>query len=324
MSGYTQLTQEERYQIHILKRAGHNQSEIAETLGRHKTTISRELERNTGLSGYRPKQAHRWALQRRNAWRGGRFKSPHWAQIAALLRQDLSPEQAANRLAAEQGIRFCHEWVYQFIYADKRDGGDLYQYLRCRKKRRKRYGKYGRRGCIPNQISIENRPAIVDSRRRFGDWEGDTMIGKGHRGAIVSVVERKSRYTFLAQTNHKSADAVRRCITKNLAPHKKRVHTLTLDNGREFSDHQDIAADLDVRIYFAHPYASWERGTSENTNGLVRQYLPKQRDLRTVTKEELEHIMNKLNHRPRKCLGYRTPHEVFFNTKTRLTVALKS
>ena len=324
MSGYTQLTQEERYQIHAFKRAGYNQSEIAEMLVRHKATISRELRRNTGQCGYRPKQAHRRALQRRNAWRGGRFKSPHWAQIAALLRQDLSPEQAANRLAAEQGIRICHEWVYQFIYADRRDGGDLHQYLRCRKKRRKRYGKYARRGCIPNQISIEDRPAIVDSRRRIGDWEADTMVGKGHRGAVVSIVERKSRYTFLAQANHKSADAVRRCISRSLSPYKKRVHTLTLDNGREFADHQDIAADLNVRIYFAHPYASWERGTSENTNGLVRQYLPKHRDLRTVTTEELEYIMNRLNHRPRKCLGYRTPHEVFFKTRTRLTVALKS
>ena len=324
MSGYTQLTQEERYQIHILKRAGHNQVEMAEMLDRDKSTISRELKRNRGQCGYRPKQAHRRALTRRNAWRGGRFKSPHWAQIAALLRQDLSPEQAANRLAEEQGIRICHEWVYQFIYADQRDGGELHQYLRCRKKRRKRYRSYTRRGCIPNQVSIEDRPAIVESRRRIGDWEGDTMVGKGHRGAVVSIVERKSRYTFLAQANHKSADAVRRCITDSLTSHKARVHTLTLDNGREFADHQDIADDLDVRIYFAHPYASWERGTSENTNGLVRQYLPKHRDLRTVTIEELEHIMNRLNHRPRKCLGYRTPHEVFFNTRTRLTVALKS
>ena len=186
MSGYTQVTQEERYQIHILKRAGHTQSELAEMLGRHKATISRELKRNTGLSGYRPKQAHRLALTRRKAWRGGRFKGPHWTQIAALLRQDLSPEQAANRLADEQGIRVCHEWVYQFIYADQRDGGELHRYLRCRKKRRKRYRSYTHRGCIPNQVSIEERPAIVARRSRVGDWEGDTIIGKAHRGAVVS------------------------------------------------------------------------------------------------------------------------------------------
>ncbi len=324
MSGYTQLTQQERYQIHILRKAGHTQSEMAEMLDRHKSTISRELGRNRGLSGYRPKQAHRLALARREAWRGGRFSGPHWAQIAALLRVDLSPEQAANRLAYERGIGVSHEWIYQFIYADQRDGGELHRYLRCRKKRRKRYGSYTRRGCIPNQVSIEDRPAIVDSRRRVGDWEGDTIIGKGHRGAVVSLVERKTRYTLLAHATHKTADAVHHCITNSLTRHKARVHTLTLDNGREFADHQQIAADLDVRIYFAHPYASWERGLSENTNGLVRQYLPKHLDLRTVTSEQLEHIMNRLNHRPRKSLGYRTPHEVFFKTRTLLTVALQS
>ena len=239
-----------------------------------------------------------------------------------MLRQDLSPEQVANRLADEQGIRVCHEWIYQFIYADQREGDGLHRYLCCRKKLRKRYRSYTRRGCIPNQVSIEDRPAIVNSRRRIGNWEGDTIIGKAHRGAIVSLVERKSRYTFLAHTTHKTADAVHRCITNSLAPHKKRVHTLTLGNGREFTDHQDIAADLDVRIYFAHPYASWERGLSENTNGLVRQYLPKHRDLRTITTEELAYIMNRLNHRPRKWLGYRTPREVFLNTRTLLMVAL--
>jgi len=324
MSGYTQLTQEERYQIHILKKAGYTQSEMAEMLGRHKSTISRELCRNTGLSGYRPKQAHRLALTRREAWRGGRFTAPHWDQIALLLREEWSPDQAAKRIAHEQGIRISHEWIYQFIYADQRDGGDLHAYLRCRKIKRKRYGSYSRRGCIPNQVSIEDRPAIVDSRRRVGDWEGDTIIGKGHRGTVVSLVERKTRYTLLAHAPHKTADTVHHCITNSLTPHKARVHTLTLDNGREFADHQEIAADLNVRIYFAHPYASWERGLSENTNGLVRQYLPKHRELRTVTSEELEYIMNKLNHRPRKCLGYRTPHEVFFKTTTLLTVALQS
>ena len=321
---YTQLTQEERYQIYALKKAGHIRAEIAKVIGRDPGTISRELRRNRGLKGYRPQQAHTLALARRQDKAQPRIGHGVWELVDRLIRNRWSPEQVAGRVEMEQGVAISHEWIYQYIYADKRSGGDLYTYLRCQKVRRKRYGAYDRRGRIPNQVSIDERPAIVDSKRRFGDWEGDTVIGKGHRGALVTLVERKSRYTVIRAVLRKTAEAVRNAVTEGLAPYIDWVHTITYDNGREFSDHEGMAADLDARIYFAHPYASWERGLNENTNGLIRQYFPKHRDLTTVTDAEVQEVMNKLNHRPRKSLGYRTPYEVFFNTRTSLTVALQS
>jgi IS30 family transposase len=324
MRGYTQLTQEERYQIYILKKAEYSQTEIAELLERDKSTISRELHRNRGLKGYRPRQAHNLALLRRYDKAQPRIGSKVWQLVEALIREEWSPEQIVSRVEMEQGVSISHEWIYQYIYADQRSGGDLYRFLRCQKVRRKRYGTYDRRGCIPNQVSIDERPAIVDSKRRFGDWEGDTVIGKGHRGALVTLVERKSLYTVIRSVLHKTAEAVRDAVVDGLTPYIDWVHTITYDNGREFADHEGMASDLDARIYFAHPYASWERGLNENTNGLIRQYFPKHRDLTTVTQCEIEMAMDKLNHRPRKSLGFRTPYEVFFNTKTSLTVALQS
>ncbi len=321
---YTQLTQEERYQIYILKKAEYSQAAIAELLQRDKSTISRELHRNRGLKGYRPQQAHHLALMRRDDKVPPRISRAVWQQVEVLTREEWSPEQVAGRLKDEQGVSISHEWIYQYIYADKHSGGDLYRHLRCQKVRRKRYGTYDRRGIIPHQVSIDERPAIVDAKRRIGDWEGDTVIGKGHRGALVTLVERKSLFTVIRAVLRKTAEAVRKAVTQGLAPYQNRVHTITYDNGREFTDHEGMARDLETRIYFAHPYASWERGLNENTNGLIRQYFPKDRDLTTVTKREVEHVMDKLNHRPRKSLGFRTPYEVFFNTKTSLTVALQS
>ena len=171
---------------------------------------------------------------------------------------------------------------------------------------------------------MDERPAIVNAKRRFGDWEGDTVSGKGHRGALVTLVERKSPYTVIGSLEHEKADAVRKTVTEALMPYKERVRTITYDNGREFADHQGMANDLEARIYFAHPYASWERGLNENTNGLIRQYFPKQQALNTVTNAQIKHALDKLNHRPRKTLGFRTPHEFFSKTKTSLTVALRS
>lgn len=321
---YTQLTQEERYQISVLLKAEHTQTEIAELMERHKSTISREIRRNKGLRGYRPKQAQRLTEARRQAKAKPRIGHETWQLVKALIRQEWSPEQIVGRVKMEQEVLVSHEWIYQYVYADKQSGGDLYRSLRCQKVRRKRYGTYSRRGKIPNQVSIDERPAIVDAKRRFGDWEGDTVIGKNHRGALVTLVERKSLYTVIRSVIQKTAEAVRGAVVDGLAPYIDWVHTITYDNGREFADHEGMASDLDARIYFAHPYASWERGLNENTNGLIRQYFQKQRDLTTVTEKEVEEAMEKLNHRPRKSLGFRTPYEVFFNTKTSLTVALQS
>lgn len=322
MRGYTQLTREQRYQIQALLNTQQNQTQIAAVVGVHKATISRELRRNRGRRGYRPHQAHGLAQARQGAKWHPRFTPAIWQQVDMMLRQAWSPEQIRGRFQQEQGQTISHEWIYQHIYQDKMTGGDLYRSLRCQKKRRKRYGTYSRRGRIANQISIDERPAVVNARERIGDWEGDTMIGKGHGGVLVTVVERTSKYTVIEGVSHKTATAVRKAVVRGLQPYKAQVHTITYDNGREFSDHAGMAQDLDTQIYFAHPYASWERGVNENTNGLIRQFFPKAQDLRGVTDEQLTTVMDTLNHRPRKTLGYRTPHEVFFDTTTSLTVAL--
>ena len=182
-------------------------------------------------------------------------------------------------------------------------GGDLYRSLRCQKKRWKRYGTYSRRGRIANQVSIDERPGVVNARERLGDWECDPVIGKGHGGVLETVVERTSKYTVLEGVAHKTAAAVRKAVTRGLQPYKSWVHTMTYDNGREFSDHVGMARDIEVQIYFVHPYASWERGVNENTNGLIRQFFPKDQDLRGVTDEQLATVRDTLNHRPRKTLG---------------------
>ncbi|HCP32521.1 TPA: IS30 family transposase [Candidatus Acetothermia bacterium] len=293
-------------------------------LGRHKSTISREVSRNRGMRGYRPRQAHRLALERRKAKMRPRFGGSMWTKVELLLQMDWSPQQISGRLMAEEGIRISHEHIYQYIYADKRAGGDLYRHLRCKKKRRKRYGSYDRRGVIRNRVSIDERPEVVGERSRVGDWEGDTVIGKNHKGALVTLVERKSLYTLIGAVACKTAAAVGAAIVAGLTPHKDRVHTLTYDNGKELAEHEQIAKALGVDIYFAHPYSSWERGVNENTNGLIRQYFPKGRELTAISKEEIAHATDRLNHRPRKTLGFRSPYEVFFSIKTPLTVALGS
>lgn len=253
-----------------------------------------------------------------------RFGGSMWTKVELLLQMDWSPQQISGRLMAEEGIRISHEHIYQYIYADKRAGGDLYRHLRCKKKRRKRYGSYDRRGVIRNRVSIDERPEVVGERSRVGDWEGDTVIGKNHKGALVTLVERKSLYTLIGAVACKTAAAVGAAIVAGLTPHKDRVHTLTYDNGKELAEHEQIAKALGVDIYFAHPYSSWERGVNENTNGLIRQYFPKGRELTAISKEEIAHATDRLNHRPRKTLGFRSPYEVFFSIKTPLTVALGS
>jgi IS30 family transposase len=297
---------------------GHPQTEIAQCLGVDKSTISRELRRNRGQRGYRPQQAHRLALTRR---RQGQYRIPAetWVLIEAKIGLDWSPEQIAGWLLKHYQIQVSHEWIYQYILKDKHAGGNLYQHLRCQKKRRKRYGRRDRRGQLPNRRSIEERPALVDHRQRIGDWEVDTIVGKGHHQAIVTLTERKSRLALLRKVERRTAALVSAAVIDLLHPVATRTHTITGDNGKEFADHERIAADLDVDFFFAHPYAAWERGANENMNGLVRQYIPKNRPLTSVTEAELVQIMSKLNHRPRKCLDFKSPYEVFFDQPVALT-----
>jgi len=311
MRPYTQLTQEQRYQIYALMKAGHKQTHMAALIGVHKATISRELRRNRGGRGSRPKQAHQLALSRRNKARR-RITGVVWLRVEDRIRQDWSPEQVSAWLARREGLRISHEWIYQYILADKQRGGDLYKHLRCQRKRRKRYGRYDRRGRLPGRVGIEQRPAIVAERKRLGDWEVDTFLGKGHRPALVTLTERRSRLARLVKVRGKTAPAVREAIIHSLEPLKAHVHTLTSDNGKEFAEHTDIARRLQADFYFAHPQAAWERGSNENMNGLLRQYFPKKRDFSTISSQELDLAMLRLNNRPRKCLDFKTPNEVFF------------
>ena len=311
MRTYTQLTQEQRYQIYALMKMGHNQTEIANCIVVDKSTISRELKRNQGQRGYRPKQAHNLAMSRR---RQGpcRIQAGTWAIIDEKIRLDWSPEQISGWLLKHHQIQVSHEWIYQYILSDKRAGGDLYKHLRCQKKRRKRYGGHDRRGKLPSRRSIEERPEIVGQRQRIGDWEVDTIIGKGHYQAIVTLTERKSRLALLRKVDRRTAELVGDAVIELLQPLTDCLHTITGDNGKEFAEHERIAHELGADFFFAHPYAAWERGANENMNGLVRQYIPKNRKLTSVTNDELEQIMIKLNHRPRKCLDFMSPFEVFF------------
>ena len=313
---YKHLSQNERYQIYALMKAGHNQLEIAQILGRHRSTISREVDRNSGLKGYRPKQAQELACQRAEGSRNAPRVPEATLQVAAyFLRQDWSPEQVAGL------VPVSHETLYRFIYADKAQGGTLWRSLRCQKKKRKRYaGGRDRRGQMPNRRSIHDRPAAVETRSRVGHWEGDTVIGAAHKHAIVTVVERKSGFAVLSKVENKTSEAVSQAIIDRLKPYAARVITLTYDNGKEFADHARIDAELDSTGYFADPFASWQRGSNENFNGLLRQYIPKKRPLSTVTDAELKMIEDKLNFRPRKRLGFRTPYQVFHESLNRVAL----
>lgn len=309
MKHYKQLTSEQRYQICGLKKAGLNQSRIADEVGVNKSTISREFRRNKGRRGWHPKQAEELRDERRKQCANAqRLSMSDWTEVERLVRLDMSPEQAARRLALESVLQISHEAIYLHIYADKRRGGDLWRHLRCQKPRRKRYASgQERRGTIKNRIGIDERPGIVDQKNRIGDWEGDTVIGKNHQGALVTLAERKSRYVLAAQVHGKHASGVTAAVTRLLRPHRGKCHTMTFDNGKEFAEHETIAAELNADVYFAHPYHSWERGLNENSNGLLRQYFPKGMELIAVTQEQVQWAVDRLNHRPRKVLGFIDP-----------------
>lgn len=325
---YTHLTEYERYQIWALRHKGHTMAEIGKVIDRNKGSISRELRRNLGERGYRPKQAHGKAQQRcceANARNVRKIHSATWEKAQQMIRQEHSPEQVSGRLRLMQGGLVSHETLYQRIYADKTNGGDLHTHLRCQKKRRKPYGSgQQRRGVIPGRVGIEHRSDAVERRSRVGHWEMDTVVGRDHKGFLVTMVERKSRVMFTVHVAQKTASAVAEAIMARLGPISKLVMTMTFDNGTEFCFHQKIAAALKCKTYFAHPYSSWERGTNENTNGLVRQYLPKKTSFSGVTQQHTRWIENRLNNRPRKCLDYQTPMEVFQRSVAGHGVALRA
>ena len=320
---YKQLTENERYQIYAMNKAGHSQKEIAELLGRSASTISRELRRNRGLRGYRPAEAQRLSqARRREAHKARKITTEVRGWIATLIRQELSPEQVVDYLARHKHLSLHHETVYQLIYEDKAAGGALYTHLRVASRPyRKRYGHYDRRGRIKHRVAIDERPAIVESRRRIGDWEGDTILGKGGKSALLTMVERKTLYTVIRRLTGKQSALLAKAAVEGMETLTAKILTITLDNGLEFAGHEVIAQGLGADIYFAHPYASWERGTNENTHGLIRQYFPKETDFNQVSDEQIKQVMERLNNRPRKTRGGRSPNELFMGQRADLLTA---
>ena len=317
---YSQLTYEQRCQIYLLNKSGLSQREIASAVDVSQSTISRELARNRGERGYRFQQAHSKAVERRQeAVKCTKMTPEVVAVIEHRIRREWSPEQISGWLLEDQDKLISHESIYLHIWADKRAGGDLYTYLRRQGKKydKRRNGK-STRGQIKNRVSIDQRPPVVEERSRVGDWEIDTVIGKGHSGALVTIVERMTKFTVSAQVNSKSAADVTRATIALLRPYKEAVHTITADNGKEFAYHEQISKALDAEVYFANPYSSWERGLNENTNGLLRQYFPKDTNLKLVTKKQVKHATDRLNSRPRKTLGFKTPDQLMLDHMSRL------
>jgi len=309
---YTRLTEEERYQIYegVTEKRSHRK--IATLINKHHSTVSKEVKCNTGLRGYRPKQAQEIAQKRhKNKPRHIKLTADVHALITDTIQHEWSPEQIQGRLKSEGVNMVCATTIDGFIQKDKASGGELHKHLRHRKPYKRRTGSSETRGQIIGRISIDERPAIVDEKVRIGDWEADTVIGKGHKGVLVTLADRVSKKTLIAHVPSKHAEVVTAASIKLLLPEKEQLHTITFDNGKEFAYHAQIKKALGADNYFAHPYHSWERGLNENYNGLIRQYLPKGMEFDKVTDEEIILIQNKLNNRPRKLLGYKTPNEVY-------------
>lgn len=295
---------------------GKSITEISLDIGRNKGTVSRELRRNCGQRGYRPKQAHEMAIKRfSNSEKAIKLTAENIKLIDEKILLNWSPEQVSGRLKKDRDISISHETIYKHILSDKKSGGNLYTHLRCQKQRRKRYGTkaHDRRGQIKNKVSIELRPKIVEEKSRVGDWEGDLVIGKNHVGALVTLVDRKSKKVLIAKVESKNATEVKIEICKMLK--NEQVHTITFDNGKEFSYHELMAEKLDAKIYFAHAYSSYERGLNENTNGLIRQYFPKGSSFENIKKEDVRRVEDSLNNRPRKGIGFCTPNEIYSGKK---------
>jgi len=310
---YQHLNLQERHYIELERKKGTLQKDIAASLGRSSSTLSRELSRNHGLRGYRHIQANNKAKARhKEKPKAIKVTLEIGSIIQGYIEEDWSPEQVAGRLKSDDVITLHHETIYQYIMVDKKQGGQLYTHLRHQNKTyRKRYGSAHNRNGIVNRVDIDERPEAANNRERIGDWEADTIIGKEHKGAIVTLDDRVSKLRLAAPLDGKRAKGVTEAIVKLLEPIKELVHTITFDNGKEFSYHESIAKLLNCNAYFAKPYHSWERGQNENANGLLRQYFPKAMGLLDVTTQEVVKAVHKLNDRPRKGLGFKTPYEVF-------------
>ena len=308
------LTLEQRYAISVLKEQGKTQKEIAKTIGRDKSVVSRELSSNgDGRSGkYNHELAHRKYRKRMEEKpKHIRFTEQVKKYVQMQIKEDLSPEQIVGTATKEGKECVSHERIYQYLWEDKKQGGKLYEHLRTQGKRyRKRGAAKDKRGMIRNRVPINERPKEVELKQRFGDLEVDTVIGKNHKGALVTINDRATNLTWIKKVKSKSAADVTSAIIELLLPFKEQVLTITADNGKEFAMHQDIAKELEANFYFATPYHSWERGANENMNKLIRQYFPKGMSFETITNQQVEYVQHKLNNRPRKKFNFFSPNEI--------------
>jgi IS30 family transposase len=313
MSTYHQLTSGERYELSALRKQGLRPSAIARALGRHRSTITREIGRNSRKDGaYRPSTADQMTRGRRSrSRRNQRFGPADWELVEVWLREDFSPEQVSGWLHRFRLLSISHETIYRYIWMNKRRGGTLHRHLRgAQKKRRKRYGCYDSRGRLAGKRPIAERPPGAENRSRVGHLEGDTVLGTD-KHCLLTLVDRKTGFTIIGKLEARTVEATNRCAIELIRRTERRVRSITVDNGTEFHGYKAIEAATAADFYFATPHHSWERGTNENTNGLIRQYAPKRTSLAHLTQDHCDRIAEKLNNRPRKRLGFRTPAECF-------------
>lgn len=313
---YHQLTLLLRYQIQALIKEGLSFNAIAKHLGVHRSTVGREIKRNRLNDG--EYLAHYAQVQTRLRYqaktKNKKLTHVHYKYIRQKLKEGWSPEQISGRMAADSILAVSHETIYRYIYKRIKEGDKLHIYLRHKnRKYRSRKGIYELRGKIPRAKPISTRPKSAEDKKRIGDFEADTIIGKDHEQAIVTLVDKCSKFTLMRKVETKKADKTASAIISMLEPIKNIVKTITSDNGKEFAYFYEVEMRLGCDFYFADAYKSWQRGLNEHTNGLIREYIPKKTMFETVSDKQIIEIQDRLNHRPRKALGYKTPHEVFFS-----------
>jgi transposase, IS30 family len=309
------LTVAQRYTIAVMVQAGDTQKVIADAIGKDKSVVCRELRRNCdGRNGqYTADLAQRKYIKRLKEKPKKEVFTPEIQErVDLLLAKNYSPEQIVGRMRREDCPIVSCERIYQYVWADKKRGGNLHEYLR---RRGRKYAKRGSskksRGILKNRVDISERPSIVDKKERFGDLEIDTVIGKDHQGALLTINDRVSGKVWIRLLSGKESEPLTQSAIAALLPFKEQLHTITSDNGKEFAGHERIAQELEIQMFFAKPYHSWERGANENTNGLIRQYFRKGCSFENITEKDVEYVENELNNRPRKKLSYLSPNEFY-------------
>lgn len=316
VANMSHLTQAQRYTIRVMLKQGHSQKYIAHTINKDKSTVSRELCRNRDLrSGkYNEALAQRKYKQRQaEKPRAVKFTEAVKTYVTTKLKENWSPEQISKSPSPAAMVMVSHERIYQYIALDKKKGGELYKYLRRRKKYKRRCVVEDRRGKLANTKSIHERPPEANERSRYGDYEVDLIVGANHQGGLLTMNDRKTGIVKIRKIESKNSEHIAELIIGALKAEKKLVYTITSDNGREFADHMRVSKELGIDFYFADPYSSWQRGSNENLNGLIRQYFPKKTNFDTVSHDQVKKVEQQLNNRPRKRFGFRTPIQEFYS-----------